>query len=361
MILTLFAFVLGGVVGSFLNVVIYRLPKKESIVAPPSHCPHCNHRLSALELIPIFSWIFQRGRCRHCGARISARYPLVEALTASLFALAARLQPDFPALLLVWVFMALLIALSFIDIDTYTLPDSLVYAGLALGWMASYLLKYPLAPQASVDSALMSAGLLALVAGYSALLVRRLKDGKREWPVGLHTMHLAGMVGAWSGPAAGLVAGFLNWALNARSKKVFALPDGLTLGLAALAPVAGYMVPGWLQSGLDSLRGLLVATGGLALAGGLYWAFRPEPEEDPNEVVVMGFGDIKLAGMLGAWLGFWPFLVGLMVAVLAGAVLGTAFRSRKVPFGPYLAIGGLVALFFGNRIVSWYLSYLGIG
>ncbi|MCL4454847.1 MAG: prepilin peptidase, partial [Deinococcus sp.] len=131
--------------------------------------------------------------------------------------------------------------------------------------------------------------------------------------------------------------------------------------LAALAPVAGYMVPGWLQSSLDSLRGLLVATGGLALAGGLYWAFRPEPEEDPNEVVVMGFGDVKLAGMLGAWLGFWPFLVGLMVAVLAGAVLGTAFRSRKVPFGPYLAIGGLVALFFGNRIVSWYLSYLGIG
>jgi leader peptidase (prepilin peptidase)/N-methyltransferase len=357
-LLIVFAFVLGAVIGSFLNVVIYRLPARKSVVFPPSSCPSCGRRLGPTELVPILSWALQRGRCRHCGASISARYPLVEALTGLLFALAAWLRPGFPELALIWVFIAILVVLSFIDIDTYTVPDGINFGGLLLGLLAAALLAFPQPFDQALDAALTCAGLIALIGGYGSLIVRRLRDGKREFPVGLHTLHLAAMVGAWFGPAAGLVAGFANWALNARTKRVWALPDGLTLGLAALGPLVAYLLPGW---PFDGLRGLLIAAGGLALTGGLYWAFQPEVEEEEGEVVVMGFGDVKLAGLLGAWVGVGPFLVGLMVAVVAGALVGLALRERKVPFVPYLALGGLVAFFFGQDLIHWYLSYLGLG
>jgi leader peptidase (prepilin peptidase)/N-methyltransferase len=357
-LLIVFAFVLGAVIGSFLNVVIYRLPAGKSVVFPPSSCPSCGARLGPAELVPILSWVLQRGRCKHCGARISARYPAVEALTGSLFALAAWLRPGFPELILIWAFIAILVVLSFIDIDTYTVPDGINFGGLFLGLGGAALLAFPRPFGQALDAALICAGVIALIGSYGALIVRRLRDGKREFPVGLHTLHLAAMVGAWFGPAAGLVAGFLNWALNARTRRVWALPDGLTLGLAALGPIVAYLVPGW---PFESLRGLFIAAGGLALVGGLYWAFQPEPEEDDGEVVVMGFGDVKLAGLLGAWMGVGPFLVGLMVAVVAGAVIGLALRERKVPFVPYLALGGLVAFFFGQDLINWYLGYLGLG
>jgi len=357
-LLIVFAFVLGAVIGSFLNVVIYRVPARKSVVYPPSSCPSCGHRLGPAELVPIVSWALQRGRCKHCGASVSARYPAVEALTGLLFALAAWLRPEFPELLLIWAFIAILVALSFIDIDTYTVPDGINFGGLFLGLGAAALLAFPQPFGQALDAALICAGIIALIGSYGSLVVRRFRDGKREYPVGLHTLHLAAMVGAWLGPAAGLVAGFLNWALNARTKRVWALPDGLTLGLAALGPAVAYLVPAW---PFDGLRGLFIAAGGLALTGGLYWAFQPEPEDDPDEVVVMGFGDVKLAGLLGAWLGVGPFLVGLMVAVVAGAVIGLALRERKVPFVPYLALGGLVAFFFGQDLIEWYLGYLGVG
>ncbi|PZA07184.1 MULTISPECIES: A24 family peptidase [unclassified Meiothermus] len=357
--LVIFAFVFGAVIGSFLNVVIYRLPAKKSIVYPPSSCPHCGHRLRPSELIPILSWALLRGRCKSCGQPISARYPAIEALTGLLFAAAAALRPEFPALLFIWAFIAVLIALSFIDIDTYEVPDALSYGGLALGLLAAPLIL-PGGFSSALEAALMAAGLLALINGYGVLAVTRGRGNKPEGPVGLQTLYFAAAVGAWLGPAAGLVAGFLNWGLNARSARVWAAPEALTLGLALLGPLVAWLIPGWPLGVQDALRGLLIAGGGIALAGGLYWAFRPVPEEDEEEVAVLGFGDVKLAGMLGAWVGFWPFVVGMFVAVIAGAVIGLALRERKVPFVPYLALGGVVALFFGQRILEGYLRYLGI-
>ena len=114
---------------------------------------------------------------------------------------------------------------------------------------------------------------------------------------------------------------------------------------------------------IESVWNLLLASGAVALAGGLYWALLPgdnEGEEDEDDPVAMGFGDVKLAGMLGAWLGFGPFVVALAVAVFAGAILGLLLRRRKLPFGPYLAIGGWVALWWGADLMQRYLAYLGL-
>jgi leader peptidase (prepilin peptidase)/N-methyltransferase len=379
-LLAVLAFVLGSLIGSFLNVVIYRLPAGVSIVWPRSSCPQCGHVLSPPELIPILSWLIQGGRCRQCKAPISARYPAVEALTAVLFTLAALLRPVFPDLIFIWAFIALLIALSFIDIDTKTLPNSLNFAGIFLGLMGAGLLGFPLAFPPAVDAGLMGAGLVAMFAGFGGLLYNRFRDGPREGPFGLHLVHLAAMVGAWGGMfgtvggvwlgSLGLLVGALVASLNLRTGKVFTLHDGLTLGLAALAPLLAWLLGLY---PLESLRGMLVSAGGIALAGMLYWWMRnpsdkvePETQEETSGgyVTVMGYGDVVLAGFLGVWLGFANLLVAVFVAVFAGAILGLVMRrlggDNQIPFGPYLAIGGLIAFFYGSAIVQWYLGYIGV-
>src|SRR5262245_15135484 len=118
--------ILGLLVGSFLNVVIYRVPREESIVQPPSHCPACDRKLTAVDLVPVVSWVALRGKCRTCGAEISARYPIVEALTGVLFALVAWRFLGSWAMPAYLVFTAFLIALSGIDLDTFKLPRRII-------------------------------------------------------------------------------------------------------------------------------------------------------------------------------------------------------------------------------------------
>jgi len=131
--------VLGACVGSFLNVVVYRLPRQLSLWYPPSHCPRCGTRLRPWENVPIFGWLWLRGRCRYCGVHISARYPLVEAATAAWFALAWWRYGASLALVGACLLGAWLLALALIDADTLTLPESLLKSGLVLGllWQAT--------------------------------------------------------------------------------------------------------------------------------------------------------------------------------------------------------------------------------
>jgi leader peptidase (prepilin peptidase) / N-methyltransferase len=248
--------VLGLAVGSFLNVVIHRVPLGESLVRPGSHCPHCRTAIRAWHNVPVLSWLVLRGRCAGCRERISARYPLVEAGTAALFvAVTARL--GFSAALPAYLYLAAItVALALIDVDVKRLPNAIV--------LPSYLVG-------------------------SVLLV-----------------------------GAGAVDG--NWAAVAR---------GL-LGMAAL--FAFYF-------GLS-----IVYRGG------------------------MGFGDVKLAGVLGlylGWLGWSSLLVGtfagFVLGGLAGAVLLLTRRAggkTAIPFGPAMLAGAMLAFFTAGPIAGWYASLL---
>ena len=241
------AALMGAVLGSFLNVVIARLPKGESLSTPRSRCPSCGTPVRPYDNIPIVSWLLLRGRCRDCGEAISERYPLVEAMTAVLLAAVVLTQgADRDA----WLGIALvliLVPVIFIDLDHRIIPNPIMLIGAVAA--------------------------LALV-----LLTRR--DDLVE--------HLI------AGAAAG---GFLL--------------------LAALAYPSG-----------------------------------------------MGMGDVKLAGVMGLFLGrdVGP---AMFVALLAGSLVGAAIMRRKgiaegrktgVPFGPFLALGGLFGLFAGGPMVDWYLD-----
>ncbi len=126
----------GLLLGSFLNVCIYRIPRGESIVFPPSHCPQCQHRLGPLELIPLLSFLWQRGRCRHCSAPISWRYPLVELLAAVLLSIVYLRFGWSPELVYYSGLTALLLVISFIDLDTMVIPTQLV--GVGVVWASAY-------------------------------------------------------------------------------------------------------------------------------------------------------------------------------------------------------------------------------
>jgi len=265
---------IGLCIGSFLNVVIHRLPKmldrgwraqcaelagepaadlpRYNLMVPRSQCPACGHRISALENIPVVSFLFLRGRCSACQAPISARYPLVELLTGAVTAAAVfRFGPTLIAVaacLLLWS----LIALTFIDFDTQLLPDNIT---LPLVW----------------------AGLLA---------------------------NLAGLV------------------------------PGVSLRDAVIGAIAGY----------------------LALWS-VYWLFKLIRGKEG-----MGYGDFKLLAALGAWLGWQMLPLIVLLSSVVGALIGIGLvvfkgRDHQIPlaFGPYLAIAGGIALFFGKPLMALYL------
>jgi len=159
---------LGLLIGSFLNVVIYRVPRGESIVTPGSHCPTCGQALRAWELLPVISFLIQKGKCRNCQSHISWRYPVVELLTGVLFyatatlSLSADTQPA--RLLLNLVFVAVLTALSFIDLDTFRLPDVLTLPLLGIGLLGAFLIPGAPSGLESLLSALGAGGLFWIIA-----------------------------------------------------------------------------------------------------------------------------------------------------------------------------------------------------
>ena len=249
--LVLIAGLFGLVVGSFLNVVIHRVPKRESIVWPSSHCPKCGAAISPKDNLPIVSYVLLRGKCRNCSERISPRYPLVEALTGLLFAG------------VVWEFAA--------DLQVLRIVSGLVFVGVLVA-LAGTDIEYRLLPNWIVGP--------AAVVG---LVLSVLVDPERWW------VYVVSMVA---------VAGAL-FAL------VLAYPRG------------------------------------------------------------MGMGDVKMAGMLGAFLGpyaglavFLGAFVGMVVSLALMAV-GVMGRRAAIPFGAFLAIGGVVTLFVGRDLWNVYIDFVG--
>jgi len=190
-------FILGLVSGSFLNVVIYRLPRGESIVSPPSHCPECGNELSPLELIPVISYIMLRGRCRECGSKISVRYPLVELGTGLIFLANAYIFTEILVVITGIVLGALLLVLSLIDIDRQILPDKLTILGLALGLIMSFI-RPDIHPLTAVAGVFAGGGFLFVIAFVS-------KGG-----LGGGDIKMMAFVGSFIGPAQVMLAIFLG-------------------------------------------------------------------------------------------------------------------------------------------------------
>jgi leader peptidase (prepilin peptidase) / N-methyltransferase len=265
--------VMGLLVGSFLNVVIHRLPKmmerewhancldlqgqpvpdqpKYNLVVPRSTCPHCGHMIGALENIPVISYLFLRGRCKACKASISARYPLVEAVSGAL-SLAVAVQYGYSHLtLFALIFVFALIALTFIDFDTQLLPDDIT---LPLLWL-------------------------------------------------------------------GLLLNLNNGFIDITS--------------AVVGAMAGYLVL-W----------------------AVYWLFKLVTGKEG-----MGYGDFKLLAAIGAWFGWQLLPAVILLSSVVGSVIGIALilfkgktRQTAIPFGPFLALGGIGALFYGQTLASFYLA-----
>jgi leader peptidase (prepilin peptidase) / N-methyltransferase len=266
----------GAVIGSFLNVVIHRIPREQSIVLPSSKCPSCKTAIKPYDNIPVISYLILGGQCRACGAGISARYPVVEALTAILFAAVTWHDGLSFALGFDLAFVAAMVALIFIDQEHQILPNAITYPGILFAVITRLTVPYLVGPTHFDDL---------------PQLLRFLPS----WP--LWAVSLAGAaVGALIG------AGFL-WFM-------------------------GFL---W-----EKLRG----------------------------VEAMGFGDVKMMLMAGAFLGWRLTLLTIFLGALTGSIGGISIMlvtgkrdfQMKVPFGVFLGIGSIVSLLLGSQLITWYAS-----
>ncbi len=268
-VLVVVAGLYGLLIGSFLNVVVWRLPRGESLIRPASHCPNCDHPIRAYDNIPVVSWLVLRGKCRDCGNPISIRYPAIElgvglffagiALWAVTGGLPSATPAAFIIALIAYLYLAAIsVALAIIDLETRRLPNVLVLPAYLVG------------------------GVLLTAA---------------------------------------------------------ALLNGDPWGLARAAIGAAALFTAYLLMALLSRGG-------------------------------MGFGDVKLAGVLGlflAWLGwgqlaagaFFPFLLGGLFSLVLVFARG-AGRKSKIPFGPWMLIGAWVGIFWGGQVFNWYLRLFGL-
>jgi leader peptidase (prepilin peptidase)/N-methyltransferase len=190
-------FILGLIIGSFLNVAIYRLPDGKSIVYPPSHCPDCGHKLSPLELIPVLSYFILRGKCKSCGVDISIRYPVIELLTGIIFIINYIYFSDLISLTAGLIFSSLLIILTMIDFDHQILPDKLTLGGLGVGFIFSFF-------RSDITVIYSLAGILA--AGGLLFLIALLSKGG----MGGGDIKMMAMVGSFTGPIVAVSSIFLG-------------------------------------------------------------------------------------------------------------------------------------------------------
>lgn len=375
------ATILGASIGSFANVVAYRIPLGQSLSNPPSRCPKCERRLTPLELIPVLSWLALMGRCRGCRARISPRYPTIETLFALTFlGLALLTQPnllqasELARYLLQAAALSMLLMAALIDLDTRTLPDTLVYGALITGLGASLLPANPATPSGLVKTAeetlaiaLAAAGALALLERYAALAMRRLRGPKHgTLPITSDHLLMSTTLAAFLGVPRALAITAAIVLLDAQSTKPLRLPQPLLLALAPLLVLLGHFLG---RNALTATTDALAAAGAIALAAGIAWWVSDhlkhrsgEPEtEDDNADVTLGFGDVKLAAALATLLPTPTLLIlALMLASLTGTLHCVATRQRALPFGPHLLLGCVLAATLGPSIITWYARIAGV-
>ncbi len=350
-----FAFAVGAVVGSFLNVCIYRLPLDLSVNKPRrSFCPSCRKQLTWWQNIPLFSWLVLRGKCAHCGARIAFRYFAVELLTALLFLLVWKTFP-WEISIAYWVFVSLLVAATFIDFEHFIIPDEITIGGTIAGIVACGIVPELMATHLRGRALLISA--LSAALGYVVLWVV-LEGGKKVF--GKKRIRLdAPTPFNWArqGDDADFVVGDEQglWSdyFSRESDQLIlhcdqAIVGDRDLGAADLRFHYDRVNLGSEEISLDALDKISGVVREL---------------EIPREA--MGRGDLKFLACIGAFLGWRAVLFSVFAGSLVGSVVGLVTLiigkrvwSAKLPFGPYLALGGLVWMFFGEPLVRWYSALI---
>ncbi|HLP88170.1 MAG TPA: prepilin peptidase [Nostocaceae cyanobacterium] len=259
-------FILGASIGSFINVVVYRLPAKLSVLWPPSRCPKCLNRLKAYDNVPVLGWLWLKGRCRYCKTKISFRYPLVEALTGIIFLIVFSVFQVSIFTIGYWAFCSWLLALSLIDLDTMTLPNPLTKSGLVLGLIFQMIVGFLASGGVGAVKHLII-GIFGAVVGIwlfdMIALIGSVAFGKTA--MGAGDAKLAAMMGAWLGwrylLIAGLIACFVGVLVGGggillnRRKIGQTMPFGPSLALgAAIALLSGEGILSLYMRYLDSLK-----------------------------------------------------------------------------------------------------------
>ncbi|MBD2255097.1 prepilin peptidase [Nostoc parmelioides] len=212
---SVFVFALGASIGSFINVVVYRLPAGLSILWPPSRCPHCLNQLKAYDNVPVLGWIWLKGRCRFCKNPISIRYPVVEAMTGIIFLCIFLIFQVSILTLGYWTFCSWLLALSLIDLDTMTLPNALTKSGLVLGLVFQMVVGYASDPSLPGLIRHLMMGIVGAVLGlwlFEAIALLGVFLQKEA--MGAGDAKLAAMMGAWLGWRYLLLAGLIACTLG---------------------------------------------------------------------------------------------------------------------------------------------------
>ncbi len=343
-------FVFGAAVGSFLNVCIYRMPAGKSIVTPPSACPACGQRIRWFDNIPLISYLVLRGRCRRCGAPFSARYFVVELLTALLF-LAVWLKFDGWLAPIYWALTGGLIVATFIDFDHFIIPNEITYGGIVTGFVASVLYP-PLMNADTVGAAALRSASGILVGGLTLFLVvevGKIFFGKRKVQLPADTKVVI------ENGAITLDDETIPWhdMFYRESDRIefYAKTltfDGRTFENVDVAITETKLIVNGEEHDLAA-AGKIEATADLVVI--------------PREA--MGLGDVKLLAAIGAFLGWPAALFTVFVSSVAGGVVGlllivtgkTDWQSR-IPYGPYIVLGALTWIFFGQEIVGWYMTWV---
>lgn len=351
---------LGLITGSFLNAVIHRLPRGISLLHPKrSFCPGCEKMIPWHENLPVASWMLLRGRCSECAMPIGLRYPLVELLTSILYLLAWG-SFGLPLAPVAWIFLSLLVAATFIDIDHLIIPDEITLGGTAAGILLSPLLP-GLNGGFTRGEALIQA-LAGAACGYFALWgvveLGKIAFGRRrirpDTPLPMEIKEQGG--------APLLVLGeeslFLEELIYRPSDRV----EALCTGLAA--------------DGVEHGAGKLILGGGrlrhVGASSSLEWALdtlgdvmpvRAEVTEITLPREAMGFGDVKFLACIGAFLGWKGVLFSVFAGSVAGSLVGISVmavtRGRsggRIPFGPYLALGAALWLLWGPDLMDLYAA-----
>jgi leader peptidase (prepilin peptidase)/N-methyltransferase len=357
------AFLIGACIGSFLNVVIYRVPLGLSVNEPKrSFCPHCRKPIPMSLNLPLVSWLWLRGRCRECGAGIAFRYFAVELLTALCFAAVWWVfTPAAPVVVVVllWVMLAFWVAISFIDAEHMIIPTGLTWAGMAAGLLACVL--WPRLPSLAGDPGGWLQGLkhgaLGWAAGFIGLGIvvelGKLAFGKKELKFPQPVAWAIREPESDDDPMCFVIGGeSLAWwdVFNRKSDRLLVETSDIRVdgesvggGLLTIREMEIELPDGKVRR-LEKLRSL----DGMASRAVV-----------PREA--MGMGDVHLLGMTGAFFGWGGVVFSLfaasLLALVAAAVARVGF-GRPLPFGPFLVMGAAGWMFGGWRLFAWYLDFL---